>query len=80
MNERIQQIAESCGIYISQFEPDNVLNNQLEKFAKAIVEMCIAELECNKIGDPYTGRLYECERNTTLDDQIDWLTEYFLID
>ena len=80
MNERIRQIAEDCGIYVPQFDDNNPEVIKLERFARAIAQTCLDELECSRIGDPYTGRLYECERNTVLDDQIDWLRDYFIAD
>ena len=80
MNERIRAVAEQCGLYVPLFDDDNVEVSRLNKFARTIVQMCMEELECSRIGDPQTGRLYECEHNTALDDQIDWLQDYWLDD
>lgn len=38
MNENIQKLAEQAGFYVAMFDPDNVENAKLERFAELLIK------------------------------------------
>ena len=82
MNEKIEEFVEKCTRKVTRLSPggsyeETSYHFDKEKFAKLIVQEVINELETSKNADPYTGEVFTSERNTVLDEQIDWLKDYF---
>jgi hypothetical protein len=79
MNTRIQELINQCTEKVPSTEWDGKYWNRFneEKFAQLILNTVIEELNTVKKCDAYTGELIECEKNTILTEQIEWLQEYF---
>jgi hypothetical protein len=76
MNERIKELFIKSEVFISNRDGSRWEIDQ-DKFAKLIVNACIAEMRKSFRGDLYTGYLYECEYNNCIDDQCRMLENLF---
>ena len=78
MNERIRELMRDSHLDVYGLGLDREKwESTVEKFALLIIDEVCDELEISKSADPYTGEVFKCERNTILDEQIDWLKWYF---
>ena len=86
MNEIVKNICEKSKEYSDEMVkelndnpevPLSYMDFYTEKFAELIIEHVCKELRESKNCDIYTGELYDCERNTVLDEQINWLQFIF---
>ena len=83
MNELIKELKEQAIRWSGENINRNLYSNyeierkEYEKFAQLIISAVITELEIAKKCDRYTGELMECEKNTILTEQIEWLQEHF---
>ena len=78
MNEHLKKLATQVGIdveYLTNTKQIVLLN----AFAELIVAECIQELNISKKCDPYTGKLFVCEHNTVIDEQIEMLKQHFKV-
>ena len=77
MNTRIKELILQAGF--PKFDKMYVVSDgeELVKFAHLIINEVCNELEISKNADPYTGEVFDTPRNTILNEQIEWLKEYF---
>jgi len=69
MNEQIKDVVLNKGF--ARFD------DEIEKVCLIIINDCIKELEISRRCDPYTGKLYDCEYNTCIKEQIQVLKARF---
>ena len=78
MNQRIRELMRNSHLDVYGLGLDREKwESAVTKFADLIINEVCNELEISKNADPYTGEVFDTERNTVLDEQIEWLKEYF---
>ena len=68
----IEKLIENVVTQLYKDPMDQMVDTEtiIREYTKKIVKECIKELEISRRCDPYTGNLYDCEYNTSIDDQI----------
>ena len=78
MNRRIRELVRNSHLDVYGLGRDREKwETVVTKFVNLIIKEVCNELETSKNADPYTGELFDNERNTVLNEQIDWLKCYF---
>ena len=79
MNERFKFLSDEAHEFaLKTIEyGENFGDIWIEKFGKLMINDCIKELEISRRCDPYTGKLYDCEYNTCIGEQIEVLKARF---
>jgi hypothetical protein len=79
MNDRIKELADQAEAYADyNFKGEHFWTQAYDsKFAELMINDCIKELEISRRCDPYTGKLYDCEYNTCIKEQIEVLKARF---
>jgi len=72
VNMNIDQLIENVVTQLDKDPMDQMVDTEtiIREFTKKIVNGCRMELGKSMKGDPYTGDVYDCEYNTSIDDQI----------
>ena len=75
----IDQLIEDVVTQLDKDPMDQMADTEtiIRGYTKKIVNECIKELEISRRCDPYTGKLYECEYNTCIKEQIEVLKARF---
>ena len=79
MNQRMKELVEQCTIYFNDSDPDSILMGMIksfdkEKFAKLMVEECIAKCQSNVIGMVGT---HASAHNSAIQKCINSIKEHF---
>ena len=87
MGEKLKELVAKAKVnaakYADQYASTEQVRSALfeEKFTEClvalVVECCVEELEINKECDPYTGALFESEKNKVISEQVETLKEVF---